>query len=142
MNPRRKKGRKRDKGKAAIKRSQRRDSRGRFIRANAPFRDAKGRFVSKVDVRTEYVREIERLRREVERLEREKGTAAKDYDRNYRKRGGAYDRFVSILAIGQQKKIDQYLDEVYDGTMSKDDFITMSVNVGLTVREAWQVLYS
>lgn len=105
-------------------------------------RDALGRFVSKVSVRTGYVREIEDLRREVERLKREGKERAEDIERNYRRRGGAYDRFVSILAIGQQKKIDEYLNEVYDGKMSKEDFVTMSVAVGLTVREAWAVIYS
>lgn len=143
MSPR-KKGPKRDnKGRFAPKRAaggKRKRPELHVVRA-VP-RDKRGRFISEKVARTEYVREIEELRREVERLKREGKERAADIERNYRRRGGAYDRFVSILAIGQQKKIDEYLNGVYDGKISKEDFVTMAVAVGLTVREAWAVLYS
>ncbi len=118
-----------------------RPAKKRNVRKTPP-RDAKGRFVSKSRVRTDYVREIEALRRDLERLKREGEATARDIERNYKRRGGAYEQFVDILAIGQRVKIDKWLDEVYDGKISKDDFVTMAVNTGLSVREAWAVLYS
>lgn len=133
---------------------QKRDAKGRFV-SNAGVRgdsrihesrhrprDAKGRFVSYRATRTEYVREIESLRREVERLKEQGAAREKDIERNYKRRGGAFDKFVETLALGQQAKIEKYLDDVYDGEISKEDFVTLAVAVGLTVREAWAVLYS
>ncbi len=121
-----------------------RDKRGRFVKRKpaGPPRDKRGRFVSRKELGTEYSREIEQLRRDLDRLKREGKAREADIERNYKRRGGAYDRYVEILALGQRKKIDDYLNSVYDGNMSKDDFVTMAVNVGLTVREAWAVLYS
>ena len=105
-------------------------------------RDDKGRFVSKGAARVDYVRTIEELRREVERLKTEKVVREKDIARNFKRRGGAFDTFVETLALGQRARIEKYLDEVYDGTLSKEDFVTLAVGAGLTVREAWAVLYS
>jgi hypothetical protein len=156
----RNKGPRRDKrGRFVSKKAPHRDARGRFVpRALSPrsilrtqparpvrverARDAQGRFVPKAVVRTDYVREIEALRREVERLKTEGKEREKDISRNYKKRGGAFDQFVSTLALGQRARLEKYLDDVYDGKISKEDFITLAVGAGLTVREAWAVLYS
>ncbi len=120
-----------------------RDSKGRFVPKRGKLRDKRGRFVRKDDpARLDYVREIESLRREVERLKREGKAREKDIKRNYKRRGGAFDKYVEVLALGQRAKIETYLDEVYDGKISKEDFVIMAVNVGLTTREAWAVVYS
>lgn len=105
-------------------------------------RDAKGRFVSKGSVRLDYVRKIEELRREVEKLKEEKKLRDKDIERNFKRRGGAWDTFVDTLALGQRARIEKWLDAVYDGEISKDDFVILAVSAGLTIREAWAVLYS
>lgn len=113
-----------------------------FVRPKRP-RDAKGRFVSTRVARIDYVRTIEELRREVERLKTEKEIREKDIADNFKRRGGAFDKFVSTLALGQRARIEKYLDAVYiEGTLSKEDFVTLAVAAGLTVREAWAVLYS
>lgn len=121
-----------------------RDAKGRFIsskRNNRP-RDAKGRFVPFRAERTAYVQEIEALRRELERLREQGKVRERDIERNYKRRGGAFDQFVSTLALGQRARIEKYLDDVYDGKISKDAFVTLAVATGLTVREAWAVIYS
>lgn len=135
--------------KRGKRKGSKRDAQGRFVSSKSrtkstvrPIRDSRGRFVSKSKVRTDYVREIEALRREVEALKREGKAREKDIERNYKRRGGAFDRYVETLALGQRAKIEKYLDDVYDGNVSKEDFITLAVATGLTVREAWAVLYS
>jgi len=116
--------------------------RGALGRSVSIPRDRFGRFVAKGAVRENYVREIEALRREVASLRERNKARERDIDRNYKRRGQAYDQFVSILSLNQRSKLDKYLDDVYDGKISKEDFVTMSVMAGLTVREAWAVLYS